>query len=116
MDTLLLIEIPLFVTGYTGWKGRQTIEDHLKECPDVAGILVIDAGLFVASAKFGNVAATGPWSLWGLISALNFCYEQTAVGSYQSREIRQIGPASLGPDWAPAAIGCQVVLQTLSAK
>lgn len=63
--------IPLFVAGYTGWRTLPTLEQNLAKNPEVAGILVIDKGLFVSSAQFGDVLATGPWSLWGLIICLH---------------------------------------------
>ncbi len=63
--------IPLFVAGYTGWNSLATLQGHLVQNPDVAGILVIDAGLFATSQQYGGINATGPWSLWGLISALH---------------------------------------------
>jgi hypothetical protein len=63
--------ISLFVAGYTGWNTLETLKRNLDECPDIAGVLVIDRGLFVSSAEFGGVQATGPWALWGLISCLH---------------------------------------------
>jgi hypothetical protein len=64
--------IPLFVAGYTGWTTVKTLEQNLAQNPEVSGVLVIDAGLFVSSAQFGNVHAHGPWSLWGLITCLHW--------------------------------------------
>jgi hypothetical protein len=65
-------QIPLFVAGYTGWTTMDTVETHLTQNPDVAGILVINSGLFASSAQFGGFRATGPLALWGLIVALHF--------------------------------------------
>jgi len=65
-------QIPLFVAGYTGWSTMGTIEGHLAQNPAVAGILVIDSGLFASSNEFGGFTATGPLSLWALIVALHF--------------------------------------------
>jgi hypothetical protein len=59
--------IPLFVAGYKGWRTAETARKHLDENPDVAGILVIDPGIFVSR----DLEATGPWALWGFISALH---------------------------------------------
>ena len=63
--------IPLFVAGYTGWKTVETVKEKIEENSDVAGVLIIDHGLFVSSPKYGGVVATGAWSLWGLISTLH---------------------------------------------
>jgi hypothetical protein len=63
--------IPLFVAGYTGWKTIETVVENLARSPQIAGALVIDAGLFVSSAEYGAVRAIGPWPLWGLIAALH---------------------------------------------
>ena len=65
-------QIPLFVAGYTGWATMETIETHLAQNPNVAGILVIDSGLFASSAQFGGLRGTGPLALWALIAALRF--------------------------------------------
>ena len=63
--------IPLFVTGYTGWKNVESVKEALEQAPDIAGILVVDSGIFVSSAAYGSMTATGPWALWGLISILH---------------------------------------------
>ncbi len=63
--------IPLFVAGYTGWRTSQAARQNLDQNPNIAGVLVIDSGVFVASADFYRMEATGPWSLWGLISCLH---------------------------------------------
>ena len=63
--------IPLFVVGYTGWKKIETLSSQLAANPAIAGILIIDSGLFVCNQAYGNVTATGPHSLWGLISILH---------------------------------------------
>lgn len=64
-------EIPLFVVGYTGWKQINTVVNHVESNPSIAGVLIIDSGIFVSSPKFGGIQATGPWALWGLISCLH---------------------------------------------
>jgi len=64
-------EIPLFIASYTGWKTVATLQTNLAATPEVAGILVIDAGLFVSSPSYGGVIATGVWALWGLIGVLH---------------------------------------------
>ncbi len=64
-------EIPLFVVGYTGWKSLDTVKDHIRQNENIAGILVIDSGLFVSSKSLGNMVATGPYALWGLICAMH---------------------------------------------
>jgi hypothetical protein len=71
MGGLSLEQIPLFVAGYTGWSTLAALEQNLLSSPDIAGVLVIDAGLFVSSASFGSLKATGPWALWGLITCLH---------------------------------------------
>jgi hypothetical protein len=63
-------KIPLFVAGYTGWKQADTIQSHLQNTPAIAGVLVINPGVFVSSQQYGGIIATGPWSLWGLITSL----------------------------------------------
>jgi hypothetical protein len=63
--------IPLFAAGYTGWKTEAPIRRQLEENNNIAGILVIDTGLFFSSQEYGGWKATGPWSLWGLICALH---------------------------------------------
>jgi hypothetical protein len=72
-------EIPLFVASYTGWKTVETILANLQQSPDIAGALVIDAGLFASSEQFGAMRATGPLALWGLICCLH-----TVTNSLQS--------------------------------
>jgi hypothetical protein len=63
--------IPLFVAGYKGWKTVEKVREKLAENPDIAGILVIDPGIFVSSSEYGGIQAIGPWSLWALITALH---------------------------------------------
>jgi hypothetical protein len=63
--------IPLFVAGYEGWTRIETVKEKVDKNPNVAGVLVINPGLFVSSAEYGGVMVTGPWSLWGLVSALH---------------------------------------------
>jgi hypothetical protein len=64
-------EIPFFVVGYKGWKDTPIIESKLSENPNIAGVLIVDPGIFVTSSKFKEFEATGPESLWGLICCLN---------------------------------------------
>ncbi len=64
-------KIPVFVVGYTGWKNLATVEKKVNQNPDIAGVLVIDKGIFVSSDQYQGIIATGPWALWGLISALH---------------------------------------------
>lgn len=63
--------IPLFVVGYTGWRTAETLQSHISDNPNIDGILVIDAGLFVSSSRLGGMVATGPYALWGLICAMH---------------------------------------------
>jgi hypothetical protein len=63
--------IPLFVVGYSGWSNLETLQSHLVEHPEVAGILIVDTGLFAAGKEFGNPHATEPWALWGLIGLIH---------------------------------------------
>lgn len=64
-------EIPLFIVSYTGWKNAQTIQQNLPAAPNVAGVLVIDSGVFASSPQYGGMVATGPLALWGLICCLH---------------------------------------------
>jgi hypothetical protein len=66
-----LDQIPLFVAGYTGWSTPAALERNLLASPNIAGVLVIDSGLFASSASYGRVRASGPWALWGLIACLH---------------------------------------------
>jgi hypothetical protein len=66
-----LDKIPLFVAGYTGWKTIEAVREKVEQNANVAGVLVIDAGLFVCSPQYGSCIATGGWALWGLISMLH---------------------------------------------
>jgi hypothetical protein len=63
--------IPLFVAGYTGWKTVDAVRRTLHANSDIAGILIIEEGIFVSSVEYGEMTATGPWALWGLISILH---------------------------------------------
>src|SRR4051794_13307706 len=47
--------IPLFVAGYTGWKTVEPIREKLKQNSDIAGVLVIDSGIFVSSADYDGL-------------------------------------------------------------
>ena len=62
--------VPLFAAGYTGWKNKDALQQHLQDGP-IDGILVIDPGLFVSASEFGGVIADGPWALWGLIACVH---------------------------------------------
>jgi hypothetical protein len=62
--------IPLFVAGYTGWAKLETAAEHLNEHPNIAGVLIIESGIFVGSSDFRH-RVTGPWSLWALICCLH---------------------------------------------
>lgn len=66
-----LDRIPFFVVGYTGWQTLTAVERAISHNPDVAGILVIDPGIFVSSSSCGGLKATGPVALWGLVCALH---------------------------------------------
>jgi hypothetical protein len=66
-----LPKIPLFVAGFKGWQRLETVQNKLASAPEISGLLVIDPGIFVSSAQFGGVTATGPWALWGLIACLH---------------------------------------------
>lgn len=71
MGQLPTPDIPLFVVGYTGWKTVETLRSHIADNPNIAGVLVIDAGLFASSDRLGGMVATGPYALWGLICAMH---------------------------------------------
>jgi hypothetical protein len=58
------------VAGYVGWKQIETLKKHLFDAPNIAGILVINPGLFVSRGEYQGIEASGAWALWGLISCL----------------------------------------------
>jgi hypothetical protein len=62
--------VPLFVVGYTGWKQMKTIESRLSSTPSMAGVLVIDSGIFVSGPEYGYHRVSGSWSLWHFITCL----------------------------------------------
>lgn len=64
------VKVPLFAVGYRGWSEAETLKKHV-EGGMVDGILVIETGLFVSTPEFMGIRATGPWSLWGLITCLH---------------------------------------------
>jgi hypothetical protein len=64
--------IPLFVVGYTGWKTTETADQNLQKHPNIAGVLVIESGIFVSSPRFQSLQTSGPWGLWGLITCLHW--------------------------------------------
>lgn len=65
------LQIPLFVIGYKGWTDIETLKRQLNAHPEIAGILIIDPGLFASAKTFGGMLATGPWALWGLIGCIH---------------------------------------------
>jgi hypothetical protein len=73
--------IPLFVVGYTGWRNLETVRSNLLSETGIAGVLVIDSGIFVASPEFDNIEATGAWSLWGLIICLHYATQSLKAAS-----------------------------------
>lgn len=73
-------KVPLYAVGYTGWKKFSTLEQRVKNCPDVNGALVIEQGHFVGEYEFfdGKNSQTyrytreaSPMALWGLISCIH---------------------------------------------
>jgi hypothetical protein len=103
--------ILLFAVGYTGWRNLQTVKGGKKESV-VDGILVIDSGLFAATAEALDVESDRPaetndyycvisakddWALWGLLCCLHQlihgmrddCSEFLA---YTSRDAIEINP------------------------
>ena len=64
-------EIPLFVASYKGWKDTSTVQKNLSDYPTIAGVLIIDPGIFVSATQYGGIVANGPLSLWGLICCLH---------------------------------------------
>ena len=73
--------IPLFVVGYTGWTNAETVRSHLNAATEVSGTLIIDQGIFVSSPEFGDLEATGDWSLWGLIRCLHLATQSLKAAS-----------------------------------
>lgn len=65
-----LERIPFFAVGYAGWKNLKTVKEKVLNGV-IDGILVLDSGFFVSGVDFGNIEATGDWSLWGLIGCLH---------------------------------------------
>ena len=63
--------IPLFVAGYTGWRNVDAARRNLATAPHIAGVLIIDSGVFVSSEQYGGINGRGPLALWGLISTLH---------------------------------------------
>jgi hypothetical protein len=80
-------QIPLFVAGYTGWATMETIETHLAQNPNVAGILVIDSGLFASSAQFGGLRGTGAVGTLGADRCFAFYYKWFAGGLHKSAKL-----------------------------
>ncbi len=68
-NSLLDRSIPVFAVGYTGWSNVDTIRKKVDE-GSVDGILVIDAGKFVASSDFRKNVTDGPACLWSFISSI----------------------------------------------
>jgi len=66
-----LPKIPLFIASFVGWKQLQTVEQKLNSAPEISGILIVAPGIFVSSAQFRSIKATGAWALWGLITCLH---------------------------------------------
>lgn len=63
-------KVPFFAAGYGGWNNLETVKAKLD--PDlIQGVLVIEPPLFASTTSFGQISATGPWALWGLIACLH---------------------------------------------
>lgn len=72
MGTLLLTkEIPFFAVGYQGWKTMDTAAERLADASTVAGMLIIDPGIFVSSNEYRSARIEGPAALWSFISILH---------------------------------------------
>jgi len=78
--------IPMFVAGYTGWNSIGTVREKLAAVPDIAGVLVIEHGIFISSAEFGGIEVTGPWSLWGLIACLHYITNSLRAAATDPRD------------------------------
>jgi hypothetical protein len=66
-----LADIPLFVAAYTGWNQASTVQSKLAAAPEIDGVLIIDAGLFVSSPRFGISVSGSPLALWALVCCLH---------------------------------------------
>lgn len=71
----LTADIPYFVVGYTGWKTLKPLIERIESNP-VDGVLVIDSGLYVSNARFGDddqrkLKLEGVQALWGLIVSIH---------------------------------------------
>jgi len=55
-------KIPLFAVGYTGWKNLGTVLEKLRDS-DVAGILVIDSGIYASVKEFGGCSSERVFSV-----------------------------------------------------
>jgi hypothetical protein len=69
------IDIPYFVVGYRGWKTLSPLLEHVQDIR-LDGALVIDSGLYVSSARFGDhdqkpLELEGDRALWGLITSIH---------------------------------------------
>jgi hypothetical protein len=63
--------IPLFAVGYVGWTTAQTIQQQLAAAnEELAGVLVIDPGLYVSRFN-GGTMAQGAAALWAFICDLH---------------------------------------------
>lgn len=64
-------KIPCFVIGYSGWKDKRVIREHLEAEKNVAGVLIIDSQMFLSQNEYMGIEAVGPCSLWAFISAVH---------------------------------------------
>jgi hypothetical protein len=93
--------IPLFVAGYTGWATPDAARRNLEESTNIAGLLVIEHGIFVGSADFGGMLGTGPWALWGLIACLHYVANTLQAAAPDHFGLREMSKRDAGQQPAP---------------
>lgn len=66
------LTIPLFAVGYKGWSTAEAVARYLSQTPTVAGILVIESGLFAMQPAYGGLTVQGEAeALWGLVCGIH---------------------------------------------
>lgn len=75
--------IPLFLVGYTGWTGLDTLESKFAEDEDLfAGILQIHPPIYVGSKHLSGQSVAGPWSLLCFLADLHASFAHIQNASF----------------------------------